>query len=336
MSNSIRIYISYCWEDKSVADEIDKHFFSLGIPLIRDERDILYKNSIKEFMQGIRRTDFVLMIISNSFLRSSNCMFEVLEMVKEPDFKRKLLQVRLEDADIFNPLGKLDYIKYWESKYIELQSGISEIEKTNSISLLQDLKHYQNIQSTIGEFIGIIAEENCISYEKLKKDNFKQITDYIEFPVLENENRPKIIDAKIHKFFIESEPWVMFIGMLNDKPYEIYCMEQKNLFLDRYMLDSSSDIRLIKNVSEKGRIRIDLSFLDQTDGYRITMEGLSRNFQSKEIHIYLKMINSLLQADVSFPIVSMLIDEMVTQEFPNPFDWKDSVKNILATYFSKN
>src|SRR5207249_7955720 len=58
------IFISYSWKNKDIADEIDNRFKSVGITMRRDIRDAGYRKSIKEFMQQIRETDFVLMIIS--------------------------------------------------------------------------------------------------------------------------------------------------------------------------------------------------------------------------------------------------------------------------------
>ena len=47
----------------------------MGIQLTKDERDLKFKESIKEFMQSIGKHDYVIMLISDSYLKSSNvCM----------------------------------------------------------------------------------------------------------------------------------------------------------------------------------------------------------------------------------------------------------------------
>jgi hypothetical protein len=67
-----KIFISYCWKNETIVDEIDKSFEKDGIKLTRDKRDTEYKVSIKEFMKKIRSTDSVFMVVSDAYLKSKN------------------------------------------------------------------------------------------------------------------------------------------------------------------------------------------------------------------------------------------------------------------------
>ena len=97
------IFLSYSSKNNSIADEIDQtigEILSNYYTIRRDVRDLGYKNSIKEFMKSVSEQDFVLMLISQAFLTSDNCMFEVLEAMKSNHYKEKMLFIILDDANI--------------------------------------------------------------------------------------------------------------------------------------------------------------------------------------------------------------------------------------------
>ena len=69
-------------------------------------------------MKQIRDTDFVLIIISDGFLKSSNCMYEVLELLKEKDYEKKILPIL---THIFKPEERINYTQYWGDKHLQLE-----------------------------------------------------------------------------------------------------------------------------------------------------------------------------------------------------------------------
>ena len=81
------IFLSYNWNNETIADAIESYFKDTPITIKRDKRDLHFKQSIKEFMKQIRKTDYALMIISEDYLKSSNCMYEVLEFIKDENYK---------------------------------------------------------------------------------------------------------------------------------------------------------------------------------------------------------------------------------------------------------
>lgn len=175
-----KIFISYSWENKNAADEIDNVFVKMGITLTRDERDVSYKGSFKEFMKKIREHDFVLMVISDSFLKSTNCMYEVLEFIKDENFKDRILPIALQDAKIFSPEDTLDYISFWNEKYENLNKKLKKQKRTQTIEITRELKTYEQISSKIEDFVVTIKDMKLIPLESLKKNNFKEIFDEIE------------------------------------------------------------------------------------------------------------------------------------------------------------
>ena len=173
------IFISYSWLDSVLADKIDKIFEPTGLTIKRDIREIKFKGSIKEYMSKVRTTDFVILLISDSFLKSSNAMFEVIELLKEPTFKDKILPIIVDRTKIYNPQDRLKYIKHWKDKHSELEQSLKEVSVTDAIELYNELKHYENIKSTIDEFMQILVDMNSPKVSEAIANNFRDVFDHI-------------------------------------------------------------------------------------------------------------------------------------------------------------
>lgn len=205
-SQEKRIFISYSWANKEIADIIDEDFLKLGYPLTRDERDIKYKDSIKEFMQQIGKHDFVIMLISDSYLKSENCMYEVMEVIRDREYKKKILMIVLEDEDkkfyknyeklmaeepVFNALkvgaeiysssGRIGYTEYWETCEYEMIEQIARIQNDiNKIQPLKELKRINNISNNISDFLDGLRDWKAVSLQSLKETNYAEIINCIE------------------------------------------------------------------------------------------------------------------------------------------------------------
>ena len=169
-------------------DNIDSMFGRVKITLRRDKRDINYRQSIKEFMQTVRESDFVLMIISDSYLKSVNCMYEMLEFIKDTNYKERILPLIMNDTKLFNPLGRLEYIKYWQQQEKELRDQLQYIDGLNAIDLYRDLKKIEETSRNIGEFLAVISDmNNLIIEENIKEKDFDTILKVIgAYPTNDN------------------------------------------------------------------------------------------------------------------------------------------------------
>ena len=116
------IYISYAWggDSEKLVNQIDQEFQERGVNFIRDKKDLGFKGRIKEFMRDIGKGKFVIVVISDKYLKSANCMFELIEVSKNGQFYQRILPILLQDAQIYDPVKRLTYIQYWENKINEL------------------------------------------------------------------------------------------------------------------------------------------------------------------------------------------------------------------------
>ncbi|MEO6166371.1 MAG: toll/interleukin-1 receptor domain-containing protein [Chitinophagales bacterium] len=89
------IFLSYARKDDAYVNIIDIDFMAIGIRLNRDILDIPYKSDINEYMNQIMKSDYVLIMISDAFLKSKYSRYEVLQLLKLPDFLHRILPVVL-------------------------------------------------------------------------------------------------------------------------------------------------------------------------------------------------------------------------------------------------
>lgn len=138
--------------------------------------------------------------------------------------------------------------------------------------------------------------------------------------------RPKRLEAEVIRFQNNHEKWIAVVGLLDGRPYEIFTGRAEDTFiLPNYVTKGW----VIKEKDENGHNRYDFQFLDK-DGYRITIEGLSRSF-NKEYWNYAKLISGVLRHGMPLPYVVNLVAGLnVEQEHIN--SWKNGVVRALKRF----
>lgn len=137
--------------------------------------------------------------------------------------------------------------------------------------------------------------------------------------------RPDRLDAKIVRFMNNKESWVAIIGLLGDRPYEIFTGRSEDMFLPPWVENGW----VIKNRTEDEKSRYDFQFEDKV-GYKVTIEGLSRSF-NPEYWNYAKLISGVLRHGMPLPFaVHMVTNLHLSDETLNT--WKNGVVRALKGF----
>ena len=138
--------------------------------------------------------------------------------------------------------------------------------------------------------------------------------------------RPAELKARIVRFRNENENWMAFVGLLNGKPYEIFTGRAEDAFaLPNYVEDGW----IIKNQDKNQKSRYDFRFVD-TQGYNVTIEGLSRSFD-RQFWNYAKLISGILRHGMPLVDVTHLIDNLNFDK--NHINtWKNGVNRALKSF----
>lgn len=162
------IFLSYSWNDKDIANSIDEYLSkNSNVSVKRDVRDIGVWKSIRGFMESIRDQDYAVLVISDTYLKSPNCMFEVMEVMKERKYEDRIFPVVVNRA-IYDPFVRVRYIEYWQNKCEELEKVIKSIDIVNVAEMIYELKRYRSIASSIGEFLSLVVDLNNPQIEDAK------------------------------------------------------------------------------------------------------------------------------------------------------------------------
>jgi len=172
--NKPTIFVSYSWNDNYYANRICDDLKIIGFEIVRDTDVLGYRESISKFMKRISTEDFVLLLISDSYLKSTACMKEVLELGIENCIKDFVLPIVVDDAEIFNNKN-IKYIDYWENKVKQRNEELSKFDPCNNISEYQKLKIERNISENVSSFITKIQDILLCSPEELWREKYRQI-----------------------------------------------------------------------------------------------------------------------------------------------------------------
>jgi ribonucleoside-diphosphate reductase alpha chain len=139
--------------------------------------------------------------------------------------------------------------------------------------------------------------------------------------------RPKVLEADILRFYNNNENWIAFVGLMEDRPYEIFTglVEDDVLPIPK----SVQKGKIIKNKDEEGKTRYDFQY-ENKYGYKTTVEGLSHKF-APEFWNYAKLISGVLRYGMPIAQVVTLVDSLVLDS-DTINTWKVGVVRALKRY----
>ncbi|GAA3599455.1 adenosylcobalamin-dependent ribonucleoside-diphosphate reductase [Flavivirga amylovorans] len=161
-----------------------------------------------------------------------------------------------------------------------------------------------------------------ISNDDKKEEKSKDLL--TAFPI----KRPQILEADVVRFQNNKEKWIAFIGLIDEKPYEIFTGltdDEDGILIPRWVNNGL----IIKNRNENGTSRYDFQY-ENKRGYKTTIEGLSHKF-NPEFWNYAKLISSTLRHGMPIDKIVDLINSLqLDTESINT--WKNGVGRALKRY----
>ena len=141
--------------------------------------------------------------------------------------------------------------------------------------------------------------------------------------------RPLELSADIVRFKNGEENWISFVGIYNDRPYEIFTgkIEEDAMFIPQKIKKGV----IIKVKDAEGNKRYDFQYKDKY-GYTNTIGGISRLFD-EEFWNYAKLISGVLRNGMPILDVVTLIESLhLNSESINT--WKNGVARALKQYIA--
>lgn len=138
--------------------------------------------------------------------------------------------------------------------------------------------------------------------------------------------RPKKMDAEVVRFQNNLEKWIAVVGTLDGRPYEMFTGKLEGFPAIPNNVDKGF---IVKARNDDGTSRYDFQYEDR-DGYKVTVEGLSRSFD-KEYWNYAKLISGVLRHGMPLPYVVDMIGTLNLEDDVLS-TWKNGVVRVVKRF----
>ena len=169
-----KYYVSYAWGDDktpeglardAAVEQLCAKASAEGITILRDKDRLKRGDSIEDFMRAIGTGKHIYIILSEKYLQSVYCMFELSEIWRNARLDEKLFHKRtqiiaLPGTRIFDVEDPIFWTKHWERKYAELSAERDDIRGPYGNALLDKLSFYRHIGEILGSITGRVLAKD--------------------------------------------------------------------------------------------------------------------------------------------------------------------------------
>lgn len=158
------VFISYCWKDTPAKDQLYEGLRTMGIMPSVDIISIDNWGSISDFMSSVNQHHFVVVLLSESYLKSQSCMKELDAAMQMPDYYNRVLPIIL-DQSLFNLESKTEYVRYWCTKRDEYIRKAAEENGSIRKSYIEQYEVANRISDNLLSYLDRITDMKCPSKE---------------------------------------------------------------------------------------------------------------------------------------------------------------------------
>lgn len=128
-------------------------------------------------MADIGRGACVVVVISDNYLRSPYCMWELLQIYRNLQFHERICPIMLEDAKIHNLDGRMEHTEFWhkEKKRVDTRVKKLGIEALSTEGTLREAEQIREISHTVDKLLTFLADMNTLSPDLLAANNFETL-----------------------------------------------------------------------------------------------------------------------------------------------------------------
>lgn len=196
MHRKITVFISYNQKSgNEIADKIQNRLEAIT-QVVRDKTSLSDWGSIKTFMKSIRNQDMIIMIITDEYLKSSACMFEVVEAMKDENWIEHTMFVVDEGAtDVYIPKKWSHYLAYWKREESDLFSIIQSIgDVATTTKLAEELKKVKCISASLIDFLGSVSDSKNPSVDEAVEKIYQKVCKNLPKEETKETNNKEVIE----------------------------------------------------------------------------------------------------------------------------------------------
>lgn len=254
------VYISYAWETqpdgsnwmpiiKKLYEALTNESFKVHIDINR----LKYKDNIKSFMQELGKGKYIICVINEKYLHSFNCMYEVLQILKNPQYIDRIFPIVLKDAKIYDSKKTVQYLLHWESSINDLNNDAKSLSSpAYAAPIFEDIEIMNEIRNVMAKFGDEIGSMNVLTPETHDTSNFRELIDTIKDKVkIDNSN----INLQIENISLKKQ----IVSLKNElqeitSKYELLIIQESEKKIEAQLSDTNSTIITDYLESNKSKI----------------------------------------------------------------------------------
>ncbi len=183
------IALAYCIDNIKIAEEIERQ---LSYASYRFEHYYCKKSNSEEALsaQLRNRRGPVLLIISDNFLKSSQCMNGSLKLIQEQS--ASILPIIVDGQtkdDNGQPISVptqfdrvsdiIKYINYWQDQYLDLRKQKRQLNGLDEQKFNEYLKVMRDISSEVGEFLRTLRNMPITEFTEFTENRFERFFRFV-------------------------------------------------------------------------------------------------------------------------------------------------------------
>jgi tetratricopeptide (TPR) repeat protein len=174
-----QIFISYSWKDQDIANKIYHDLSMVGFEVIKDNHTLKYTQDISDFMTKISVADYAVVVISESYLTSANCMIEMLQLKNTNELWKKILPIVDEQLSLSSLTERARFIDYWQQRTADIKRALKDINPENIPDSIKEMRIHEEITQNIDNFITKLKNILYCSPKELFDKFYRPIFDKI-------------------------------------------------------------------------------------------------------------------------------------------------------------
>jgi TIR domain len=178
-------FVSYAWGDhtpegrarEDIVDRLCDAAEKRGISILRDKKTLGLGGRISKFMERLVRGNRVFIVLSDKYLKSPYCMYELASVWRnsrqdDEEFLRRIRVFTLDDAKIWTPRDRALCAAYWRNESEELEA----IVRKHGYDILaeKDFERYRFMKEFAHQIGNILTTVTDI----LQPSNFEELERY--------------------------------------------------------------------------------------------------------------------------------------------------------------
>ena len=187
-----KVFFSYKWDDKELINKIYTCLKAKGINVIKDKENLRYRGSISSFMTDLGNAKFVIVAVSDKYLKSINCMKELYHIysnagMNKDEFQQRIFPIPVNALDLSKSAVYNPYIQYWKQEEEKREIEINENNDTVNVEQNNELQFVRRLVNEIGNLLIYLSDINTLTLAEICNNEFEELNLAIQKAIQKKE-----------------------------------------------------------------------------------------------------------------------------------------------------